>query len=161
MFLPEDKWSPRYETQFYTIRMKKYIIVFNSPAELGIDSIFGQSDDDNCSLFGICNKSSKTFPVVYYEIEVLCGTKQHTILRRYSQFDALCKGIDSNNNMNIRNTLPSKNITISTLFHKLPNDDFLNKRMVGLYNFMTKLLVRQECVNNPLVSQFLELNTEG
>ena len=155
MFLPEDKWSPRYETQFYTIRMKNYIII-NSPAELGIESIFGLCDDDNCSLFGICN-NKQTFPAVYYEIEVLCGTKQHTILRRYSQFDTLCKGIDPYNKMNIRNTLPSKNITISTLFHKLPNDDILNKRMVGLYNFMSKLLIRQECVNNPLVSQFLEL----
>eukprot|EP00580_Thalassiosira_gravida_P000270 CAMPEP_0201607736 /NCGR_PEP_ID=MMETSP0492-20130828/6748_1 /ASSEMBLY_ACC=CAM_ASM_000837 /TAXON_ID=420259 /ORGANISM="Thalassiosira gravida, Strain GMp14c1" /LENGTH=50 /DNA_ID=CAMNT_0048072389 /DNA_START=214 /DNA_END=363 /DNA_ORIENTATION=+ len=32
MYLPEDKWSPRYDEQFYTIRMKNYTTLHTRPA---------------------------------------------------------------------------------------------------------------------------------
>mmetsp|Transcript_32256 Transcript_32256/g.59609 ORF Transcript_32256/g.59609 Transcript_32256/m.59609 type:complete len:160 (-) Transcript_32256:952-1431(-) len=156
MFLPEDQWSPRYEEQFYTIRMKKYTTL-HSPAEAAKRNTDPFGDDDACSLFGLCNNGKKKYPAVYYEIEVLNGTTSHTCLRRYSQFHHLCKKLDDDPSGEIlgclRKSLPPK----TAPFHK-ESDDFLEERMVGLHAFLRDLLIRQECVNNPLIEQFLELN---
>jgi len=150
MFLPEDKWSPRYEAQFYTIRMKRFKTINNS-SELPYSDF---DTEDTCSIFGIkCN--NKKLPAIYYQIEVLCGTKQYTILRRYSQFVQLCKKLDPNNTMKIKNSLPPKSPLL--MFHNPTKLDYY-KRMESLYTFMNDLLTRQEFVDNILIMQFLELN---
>jgi len=151
MFLPEDKWSPRYEEQFYTIRMKRFKTINNS-SELPYSDF---DTEDTCSIFGInvCN-NNKRFPAIYYQIEVLCGTKQYTILRRYSQFVQLCKKLDPNNTMKIKNNLPPKSPLL--MFHNPTKLDYY-KRMESLYTFMNDLLTRQEFVDNILIMQFLEL----
>lgn len=159
MYLPKDKWSSRYGQKFYTIYMTTYTII-NNPSELPqSDNDYSLLGDDDilCSLFGniICNNHNTSFPAVYYEIQVLCGTNKHTILRRYSQFDQLYKMLDSRNNMKLRNRLPPK--TLSLLHKVIPNDDVLNKRLLGLYNFINELLIRKESVDNPLIERFLEL----
>lgn len=160
MFLPEEQWSPRYEKQFYTIRMSKYKIV-HSTYEIMADAenLFrDDDDDDSCSsIFGFCNPKKK-YPAVYYEIEVRSGTKRHTCLRRYSQFHHLCKTLDPRGEMDgLMKSLPPKT---APFFHNDTDDDFIEERMAGLYSFMRGVLLRQECLNNPLVQQFLRLNDE-
>mmetsp|Transcript_1703 Transcript_1703/g.3628 ORF Transcript_1703/g.3628 Transcript_1703/m.3628 type:complete len:159 (-) Transcript_1703:1051-1527(-) len=155
MFLPEDQWSPRYEKQFYTIRMKKYTTLHN-PSEIIKEANNAdpyEDDDDACQLFGFCNNNKKKYPAVYYEIEVMSGTTIHTCLRRYSQFHLLCKQLDPNGDMGLKKILPPK----TAPFRKLSNT-FLEERMSALHAFLGDLLIRQECVNNPLIEQFLELN---
>mmetsp|Transcript_23958 Transcript_23958/g.50799 ORF Transcript_23958/g.50799 Transcript_23958/m.50799 type:complete len:166 (-) Transcript_23958:1483-1980(-) len=162
MFLPEDKWSPRYDEQFYTIRIKGYITIHNSAeaADMNAYDIFG--DDAKCSLsfFGQCNEN-KNYPATYYEIEVLNGGKRHTCVRRYSQFHRLCqKIIDSSGrsvSLELRKSLPPKTSSPFFRHKKETTKDFLEERMAGLYAFLRGLLVRQECVNNALIEQFLEL----
>lgn len=154
MFLPEDKWSPRYDKQFYTIRMKKYITLYIPPSqsENNTNTTFG--DDATCSIFGFgfCNNKKQKYPAIYYEIEVLSGTAHHTCLRRYSEFHTLCKRLDPNGDMGLLKILPPK----TGPFHKV-SDEFVQERMEGLYAFLRGTLIRQECVNNPLIEQFLEL----
>lgn len=155
MFLPEDQWSPRYEKQFYTIRMKKYSTLVNPCEEKRIqaNNTDPYEEDDTCQSFGFCNPKKK-YPAVYYEIEVLNGPTIHTCLRRYSQFHHLCKKLDPSGDMGLRKILPPKTMP----FQKKLSNDFLEERMSGLNAFLEDVLVRQECVNDPLIEQFLELN---
>lgn len=150
MFLPESKWSPRYETQFYTIRMNAYELL-DKPAPSSNDTnTFG---NDECSL---CNHNQK-HPAVYYKIEVLRGNTQHTCLRRYSQFLYLRNKvhlIERENNMYNKIHFPPK----TGPFHR-DSPQFLEERMEGLYKFLMALLLQPECVNNKWVEAFLELST--
>lgn len=152
MFLPEDKWSSRYEEQFYTIRMKGYVTIY-SPSELPTSDLFNDDDNMVCSIFGLCNNSKK-FPAVYYQIQVFRGPKSYIVLRRYSQFVTLCKKLDPCGTLQLKKSLPPKSHPL--LFTEVP----LTKRILGLYNFLNDILTRQECVNNVLIEQFLELNRE-
>lgn len=142
MYLPDDKWSPRYEQQFYTIQMKKYSKLNKPPST---EDIFTQ---ESCQLF--CGQPK--FPAVYYSIEISCGSSKHTCLRRYSQFLSLCNKFDPTGKLCIRARLPPKSPFRET------TDEFISVRMEGLYNFLNDLLMRQESVGNQLVAQFLELD---
>lgn len=171
MFLPESKWSPRYESQFYTIRMNSYVTLDKPPEEEEDEDTgqnnytFGNDNDDICTFFRLCNilnnTPNKTFPAVYYKIEVLRGNSSHTILRRYSQFVYLHhKIIDSimiENNKDNNNRLPPK----TGPFHnttKNANEEFFYERMEGLYKFLVGLLMQPECVSNKWITAFLELD---
>ena len=167
MFLPESKWSPRYESQFYTIRMNSYVTLDKPPEEdeeAGQNNTtFGNDNDDICTFFRICNilnTPNKTFPAVYYKIEVLQGNSSHTILRRYSQFVYLRHKIyDSimiNNSKDI-NKLPPKTGPFFNTTNNA-NEEFVYERMEGLYKFLVGLLMQPECVNNKWIEAFLELD---
>jgi hypothetical protein len=102
IFLPYDKWSPRYESQFYTLRMERYYII-RDPSDWPASTTSGTtttttSDDDDenedansttitcqfCSrrrggggggcAGGAMNKKKKKYPAVYYEIEIIRGS---------------------------------------------------------------------------------------
>jgi hypothetical protein len=100
IFLPYDKWSPRYESQFYTLRMERYYII-RDPSDWPASSTTSDtttttSDDDDenedanatitcqfCSrrrrggggcAEGAMNNKKKKYPAVYYEIEILRGS---------------------------------------------------------------------------------------
>ena len=45
-------------------------------------------------------------------------------------------------------------------FHR-DSPEFLEQRMKGLSKFLIDLLLRPECVNNPLVEDFLELDSRN
>ena len=149
MYLSESRWSPRFETQFFTIRMNAYTTLDKPPSSSDHDDTFGGGTNDECSLF--CNHHNTKFPAVYYKIEVLRGNTHHTCFRRYSQFLHLCDMIDATGEMH--RLLPPKTL----LFHK-DSPQFLDERMEGLYKFLTDALLRPECVNNKWVEAFLELS---
>ena len=163
MFLPESKWSSRYETQFYTIRMNSYVILDKPPPsdDDNNNTSFG-SDTNTCALFRLCNNGVSTkFPAVYYKIEVLRGNTSHIVLRRYSQFVYLCNKLDGvitttrEENCSIRYLLPPK----TGPFHNNHTDEeFLEERMEGLYKFLMDILLRPECVNNQWIVAFLGLD---
>jgi hypothetical protein len=170
MFLPESKWSPRYESQFYTIRMNSYVTLEKPPPEededaVGRNNTFGNDTDDIYTFFKLCNilnvTPNKTFPAVYYKIEVLRGNSSHTILRRYSQFvylhHKLINSIILQNNSKDINKLPPK----TGQFHNMTNntnEEFVYERMEGLYKFLVGLLMQPECVSNKWITAFLELD---
>eukprot|EP00986_Skeletonema_menzelii_P010254 scaffold4968_cov148-Skeletonema_menzelii.AAC.1 len=146
MFLPESKWSPRYEAQFYTIRMNTYELL-DKPAP----TTFG---NDECSL---CNYHHQKHPAVYYKIEVLRGNTKHTCLRRYSQFLYLRNKIhytERDDNMYTKKHFPHK----TGPFHR-DTPQFLEERMEGLCKFLMDVLLRPECVNNKWLEAFLELSS--
>ena len=142
MYLPEDKWSSRYECQFYTIKMTAYAKFDKAPTT----EPFGQ---DNCQF--LCGRNR--FPAIYYEVNVFCGTKKHTCLRRYSHFLQLCNKFDPNGKLGVKRKLPSK----TGPFHE-PTPEYLQNREHGLHEFLKELLTRKEAVANPLVERFLELD---
>lgn len=164
MFLPEDKWSRRFDSQFYTMRMKRYVTI-GSPSELKRstpDTDDGDCNDDiDSSSCWMCPGDGR-FPAVYYEIEVMRGSETRKCLRRYSEFRQFCKQLDRRlppPTGSLMKIFPPK--TAPSLWY-MPgdygNDEFLEGRMRGLYAFMKEALARQECVNEPLVAQFLALN---
>ena len=98
IFLPYDKWSPRYESQFYTIKMERYYII-RDPSDWPASTMSGTSttatttsDDENedmnsstitcqfcsrCRGGGVMNNNTRKktkYPAVYYEIEILYGS---------------------------------------------------------------------------------------
>ena len=165
MFLPESKWSPRYESQFYTIRMNTYVTLHKPPSSLSAeeDDTFGSNDDISCSFFRHCkncNSHNTKFPAVYYKIDVLRGNTQHTCLRRYSHFVYLCDKVDLKGEMHKH--LPPKTITFFQRSNN-KNKEFLDRRMVGLNKFLMDVLLRPESVNNKWIEAFLELdkNSDG
>ncbi len=153
MFLPEDKWSPRYEPHFYTIRLKRYIVV-HDPSDLPEITVAGNYDDEGTA-WSFCGVGSKKkYPAVYYEIEVLRGETQSSCLRRYSQFDSLCRQLDPRGALGVRKGLPPKTFMLDSW----RSNDVIDERMFGLRTFLCELLVRQECVNNPVIEKFLGLD---
>jgi hypothetical protein len=138
MYLPQDKWSSRYDKQFYTIQINGYSTLDKPPE--------GDFVQDTCFL------CTHKFPATYYTIEISCGHDRHIVHRRYSQFVTLCKKFDPSNQLGVRSKLPPK----TGLFHKDIND-FLEDRMNALYGFLKGLLTRQEAVGNGVVERFLEL----
>ena len=106
-------------------------------------------DRDYCQLF--CEKTR--FPAIYYEIDVFCGTKKHTCLRRYSQFLQLCNKFDPSGKLGVKSKLPPKTGPFYEATH-----DFLENRKHMLHEFLKELLTRKEAVANPFVEQFLELD---
>jgi len=147
--------------------MKGYTTLHAPPRE-GMRASFGDNDDDdNCglSLFCSTNIKKKKYPAVYYEIEVSCGNATRKVLRRYSQFRQLCRKIeiDANNinNQQLQIMDSKKLLPPAPLFQKSFEDSFLEERMAGLCTFMKELLSRQECLNNTIVEQFLELHFDN
>ena len=153
MFLPEDKWSPRYEPHFYTIRLKRYLIVRDPSDWPEVTAAADNYDDDTARTFcGVGSK--KKYPAVYYEIEVLRGETRSSCLRRYSQFDSLCRQLDPRGALGLRKSLPPKTFTLDSW----RSNDVIDERMVGLRDFLCDALARQECTNNPAIVKFLELD---
>ena len=152
MFLPEDKWSPRYEPHFYTIRLKRYLVVRDPSDWPEVIAADNYDDGNACSFCGVGSK--KKYPAVYYEIEVLRGETQSSCLRRYSQFDSLCRKLDPGGALGLRKSLPPKTFMLDSW----RSNDVIDERMVGLRNFLCDALARQECVNNPVIRKFLELD---
>ncbi|KAL9178858.1 hypothetical protein ACHAXT_003989 [Thalassiosira profunda] len=152
MFLPDDKWSPRYDAHFYTLCVPRQFTIY-----LGLDRIAGGSteaddpfgDDDACAF---CRPAK--YPAVYYEIEVRRGTKSHTVLRRYSHFRRLCQKLDPTGEKGLLKDLPPR----TGPFHNDSDNKFREGRREGLYAFLNETLVRPECVGNPVVERFLGLS---
>ena len=135
--------------------MNSYVTLDKPPPEeeeedaVGQNNTFGNDNDDICTLFKLCNilnaTPNKTFPAVYYKIEVLRGNSSHTILRRYSQFVYLRHKI--HDTIMIQNTKHINKLPPKTgLFYnsKNANEEFLYERMEGLYKFLVGLLMQPE-----------------
>lgn len=144
IFLPYDKWSPRYESQFYTIKMERYYIIrdpsdWPAGATGATTTTTTTSDDENedmnstitcqfCSRHrggdgrggggeGGINKKKKKYPAVYYEIEILRGSGS---------------GGGSNNNSSNNNSSYSSTTTITTgtkLYRRYSQFDTLLKQL--------------------------------
>ncbi|KAL3771192.1 hypothetical protein ACHAW5_008900 [Stephanodiscus triporus] len=160
MFLPEDKWSPRYESQFYTIRMNKHIVV-RDPSDWpeGTSATRKYDDEDDAPWWSFCGIGrKKKYPAVYYEVEVLRGGDgRHARLRRYSQFDALCRHLDPGGISGLSKSLPPKTFTLDSW----RSSDVIDERMVGLRNFLSDALARKECANDPVIMKFLGLDNDS
>ncbi len=182
MFLPEDKWSPRYESHFYTMRLNEYHVIRDPATDwptIGnrrYDRDDGDDDDDDgggggayCSF---CRGGGRRkFPAVYYEIEILRGgggggggivdggtnnvrpASSSRVLRRYSQFDALCRKLDSDGSLGLWKRLPPKTYTLDSW----RSGCVIHERMEGLRDFLIEVLSRREFANLTIVSKFLEL----
>ena len=135
MFLPPDKWSPRFGEQFYTVKMAKFLKCQTPPTTDSFAS-------DTCSCF-----SSPVGPAVYYEVMILSGNSSQCVYRRYSEFHYLWKKTGG-----FGLVLPPK----TSLFHE-DTDEFLNGRLEELYLFLTKALAFRECSGNAMVERFLGL----
>jgi hypothetical protein len=117
-----------------------------------------KNDDAHCSFLCGGIGSRRKFPAVYYEIEVLRGGNERatSCLRRYSQFDALCRKLDPDGVLGLRKSLPPKTYTLDSW----RSNDVIDERMGGLRDFLCHVLSRRECAHNPLIATFLELEEE-
>lgn len=70
MYLVDEDWSPRFEGQFFTVKMEAAELLSSAPASTANPKIGAKS----------------TFPAYYYKIDVFCGYTTRSVFRRYSQF---------------------------------------------------------------------------
>lgn len=139
MYLPPDKWSPRFGEQFYTVHIGKFLNCETLPTTDSFAS-------DTCS----CLSPGRRRPAVYYEIVIQFGNSSRSVYRRYSHFHYLQKKLVQTGRLGL--VLPPK----TWLFHE-DTDEFLNGRLGELYSFLKKALVLRECSGNALVERFLGL----
>jgi PX domain len=121
MYLPRSLWSPRYESNFFTIQIKKKRKVMTI-----VDDNVVSNDNDNNNTTGSNNSNNddttmvlnddsilfssqllkvndtvigkSTLPAYYYEIILYQQHSKRIIYRRYSQFQWLHNQLTTNNN---------------------------------------------------------------
>lgn len=142
MYLPNDHWSPRYDSAFYTVKVegKQHFIKppQNIPRKL----------------------AGKSGPAYYYCVVVYCEHNKRILLRRYSHFKWLFEAIQENP--------PTEPQLPGAAMIKLPpgtcpfqrqDEDFAKIRMEELSDFLQELLARPGYASHAAVVAFLELGS--
>ena len=142
-YLPKEKWSPRFDSTFFTIDFGPQIKCDIPPKKIDFSSLGGNSDH----------------PALYYEVNILSGRQSRTLLRRYSQFYHVYKELQTNPTPEnakdpIKQTL---SIPPRTCLFQRVDEDFLIERKNGLESFLKDLLGRPGYIDHPSVQAFLEI----
>jgi PX domain len=159
MFLPQDFWSPRYDSTFYTVKLEGFERLTELPP--------------SSSSAGTVLVPGKTnVPAYYYKVVVYREHKRKTLLRRYSQFKWLYSqllahppvppAVVSKNNNNQQQQYDDTNpIRLSSSagcpFQWWQDDAFAAHRLEDLTEFLSATLGRPGYARHPAVVAFLEL----
>ena len=155
-YLPENEWSPRYETSFFTISLRTRTVYDTHPPHTGIDHNTARN---------------RHHPAVYFNLKVKCGKKENVCPRRYSQFRNLYDELRRDPPVQSKHTLSRTSKAVpdecaqlplippKTCFFSKLDDEFLNTRQEELYTFLDECLKRPDYSKHPSIRQFLELYT--
>lgn len=144
-YLSQEDWSPRFGSDFFTVKLASRSTLTCSPPS-------NQNDSHQ-------PKGNNGFPAIYFNVSVHCARKEYSISRRYSQFRELFNEIVAN----------PPETTTKTTQHEIPfpprtclfqsiDEDFLDLRQEDLLSFMDNILKRPGYVDLPCVKAFLEMD---
>ena len=129
MYLPKDVWSPRYDTNFYSVKVEG----FGRKQSL----VPGPNVGGNSNL-----------PACYYKINVYRGHETKTVWRRYSQFKWLHQQLHR-----------ASSFPPGTCPWQKQDDEFCNLRKDELQDYVDAALEQPENARHAAVVAFLELET--
>jgi hypothetical protein len=139
MYLVDEDWSPRFEGQFFTVKMEAAELLSSAPASTANPKIGAKS----------------TFPAYYYKIDVFCGYTTRSVFRRYSQFYWLYNQLPRDNSEAAPVMPPG------TCFFQPQDDLFAQNRLDQLREFLRDLLLQPGNASHRAVAVFLELDSFG
>lgn len=101
MYLPKDLWSPRYDSNFFTIQIIDKLKVESKATMPALPAGSGGDADADAGAGALGSNSSMVggntnFPAYYYQIILYRSHTQKSIYRRYSQFQWLYKELMKN-----------------------------------------------------------------
>lgn len=144
LFLSFESWSPRFDSNFYTIKI-----------------------DHKKSLTSAVTESTETIPgkrhhpAYYYKIEVFREKQQHSVLRRYSQFQWLYDQLQQYSQAQEEHDeedIPPMVFPPKTCPWQSQDEVFAQNRLEELRDFLTDALRRPRMASHPAVKQFLQLS---
>jgi PX domain len=148
VYLPNDTWSPRYDSTFYTVKLNGFELVHDAlPSDDGIDTI------------RVPGKTN--LPAYYYRVDVYRRHERTTLLRRYSQFQWLYHELMTSCDTSSAGILDNAPLHFpSAVVCRLQwwqDDAFAMTRMQDLAVFLSSALVRPNCSRLLAVRIFLSL----
>mmetsp|Transcript_3018 Transcript_3018/g.3555 ORF Transcript_3018/g.3555 Transcript_3018/m.3555 type:complete len:155 (+) Transcript_3018:46-510(+) len=138
-YLPIEHWSPRYDENFFTVKVKGKEKLTNQPRSI-----------PKVLLGGI---TKRNHPAVYYRIEVYSQQKMHICLRRYSHFEWLHHRFLSSSS-ELLSLFPPK-----TCPCQIQNEEFLQNRQEELKEYILDVLSRPNYAGHDAMHEFLELDS--
>ena len=149
MYLSLESWSPRFDSNFYTIKMDQKEFLQSAPAE--------DSDSVDAPPPG-----KHQHPAYYYRIDVFRERHQHSVVRRFSQFRWLYDQIAGYSPPQTQEEgMPPLDPIVfppKTCPWHTQDEEFAQNRLEGLREFLTDVLRRPGIASHPAVRQFLKLN---
>lgn len=149
VYMPNDTWSPRYDSTFYTVKLNGFELVHDTLPSDGIDRI------------RVPGKTN--LPAYYYRVDVYRSHERMTLLRRYSQFQWLyhelmanCDTSSSSSSATLEAPLHFPSAVVCR-FQWWQDDAFAMTRMQDLAVFLSSALVRPNCSRLLAVRIFLAL----
>jgi PX domain len=86
-YLPKKLWSPRYESDFYSVTITGHqVFEAPPPSEAASSSDPASSSSTANPPFDISSGASRHHPALYYQVTVHRARKASVVWRRYSQF---------------------------------------------------------------------------
>lgn len=145
-YLPIEHWSPRYDEEFFTVKItgkEKLNIRPKLPGSLG---------------------GNANHPAMYYRIEVYCKSRKHICLRRYSQFKWLHQQLLTSARFDEKNTAAGTISQVDFSFPPAPcpwqihSEDFLQIRLEDLQDYLRDALSQPGFAQRSAMKDFLELD---
>lgn len=161
MYLPKDYWSARYESNFYTVKIesKRLVSSYDQESSVDADNVPKITQSTNNTVGG-----KRNLPAYYYEVVVYRQHGKTSVFRRYSQFkwlhdQILSHPLPSSITSPETERRDSRHIPLpsGTCLFQWQNDEFAQKRLELLSEYMDDLLSQPGYANHPAVIAFLEL----
>jgi PX domain len=149
VYLPNDTWSPRYDSTFYTVKLNGFELVHDTLPSDGVDRI------------RVPGKTN--LPAYYYRVDVYRRHERTTLLRRYSQFQWLYHELMAHSDDTSSSAVVDPTATLHfpsavvCRFQWWQDDAFAMTRMQDLAVFLSSALVRPNCSRLSAVRIFLSL----
>jgi len=166
MYLPKDLWSPRYDGNFFTVKVEGKQKI-TSESELPSAN---ETSSNNAILIG----GKTNLPAYYYQVIVYREHEKRTLLRRYSQFKWLYEQLvadppplpasmsDEDQVAAVAAMAAKGRISMPpgtcSLFQR-QDDAFAQNRVEQLDSFLQDVLGRPGYASHPACRAFLELSS--
>lgn len=139
-YLAKEHWSSRYDSSFFTTQVAgKELLSSPPPMPEGME---GKS----------------THPSVYFRVQVFSEHKEHSCLRRYSQFKWLHQTLISSPPPEASYEEHALALPPGSCPWQRQDDEFLQIRLEALRDYLRDILARPGYAKHPAIQLFLELD---
>jgi len=144
-------WSPRFDANFFSLKMEQTELLQSAP-----------NDDSTAHSNAMQVPGKEKYPAYYYQIDIFREKKQHSVLRRYSQFQWLYQQLLVQYKQSLASGAPPTEPMVfppKTCPWQTQDDEFAENRLEQLFEFLTDALKRPGVASHGAVVKFLELDT--